>query len=216
LYWDNEIWELFLLETNNRAQRVTAVKPTSHVAKILGKNPVSLPEIKAFFALRISMELLLYKNRYEEYWRTKNSSICQTPGYANVMTKDHVLAIWACLHVVNEDDPNLNKSDKIYKVRPVFNHLLAKFKHNHVPFCHLSLDEGMIPTKNKLSIKQYIKDKPIHWGIKTFLVCDSINGYITNAEIYTGKVQNENTVENLGVTGNLVVRLCRAKLYCLY
>jgi hypothetical protein len=207
LYWTNELWNLFLSETNKQARRLTVMNPDSQIAKILGKMPVTLTELKAFFGLRVSMELLLYKNRYEEYWRTKNTAICFTPGYGQVMARDRFLAIWACLHAVDEEDPNLNKADKIYKVRPVFDHLIARFKHFYVPYGNLSLDEGMVPTKNKLSIKQYIKDKPIRWGIKTYLLCDSMNGYIMNAEIYTGKATNGNIIESLGVTGNLVVRL---------
>ena len=46
-------------------------------------------------------------------------------------------------------------------------------------------NEGMIPSKNGLSIKQYIQSKPIKWGIKSFLQCESATGYIVNAEIYT-------------------------------
>uniref|UniRef100_A0A0L8FU40 PiggyBac transposable element-derived protein domain-containing protein n=1 Tax=Octopus bimaculoides TaxID=37653 RepID=A0A0L8FU40_OCTBM len=63
----------------------------------------------------------------------------------------------------------------------------------------------MIPTKNSLSIKQYIKDKLIKWGIKTFLVCNSENGYISNAEVYTGHREDAETIEKLGVIGNFVV-----------
>ena len=32
----------------------------------------------------------------------------------------------------------------------------------------LSLDEGMIPAKNRLAIKQYIPSKPIKWGHQGF------------------------------------------------
>ena len=77
----------------------------------------------------------------------------------------------------------------------------------------------MIPTKN-LSIKQYIKDKPIRWGIKTFLWCDSMNGYIVNAEIYTGRRDGALAINaDLGVTGNVVVRMLeeyRDQNYCVY
>jgi len=62
-----------------------------------------------------------------------------------------------------------------------------------VPQCELSLDEEMIPTKNALSIKQYLKDKPIKWRLKTFLLCESETEYIVNAEIYTGKKDNDPT-----------------------
>jgi hypothetical protein len=120
---------------------------------------------------------------------------------------------------VNEDNPDLDKSDKIYKVSPVFEHLLQKFKHYYVPGQNMSLDEGMIPTKNKLSFKQYIKNKPIRWGIKIFILCDAENGYIVNAEVYTGKQEHLNVETNLGVTGNLVVRLTedyQGQYYTIY
>lgn len=100
------------------------------------------------------------------------------------------------LHCVNENDPALDKNDKIYKARPVFNRLLKILKHYYVPKCETSLDEEMIPTKNKLSFRQYIKDKPKCCGIKTFLLCNSENGYILNAEVYTGRGQNYTTFTN--------------------
>ena len=87
----------------------------------------------------------------------------------------------------------------------MFNSLIEKFKHFFVADCELSLDEGMNPTKNKLSFKQYIKEKPICWGIMTFPRCDSENGYIYKAEVYTGRRDDGEAIDNLGVTGNLVV-----------
>ena len=42
----------------------------------------------------------------------------------------------------------------------------------------------MIPTNNRLAIKQYIRDKPVRWGIKSFLLCEAKTGYILDAEIY--------------------------------
>ena len=163
--------------------------------------------MKAFFGCRITMEMLIHKDRYAQYWRNHDNLLTETPGFAKVMSRDSFLAIWSLLHCVNEDDPDLDKTDKIYKSRPVFTYILENFKRYYVPSCELSLDEGMIPTKNKLSIKQYIKAKPIKWGIKTFLLCESKSGYIVNAEIYTGKRDDGNVIDNIGVTGNLVVRL---------
>ena len=94
------------------------------------------------------------------------------------------------LHCVDEQNPAVNKMDKIYKSQPIFGIIVANFQRHYVTACELSLNEDMIPTKNSLSIKQYIKDKPIKLGLKTFLLHESKTGYITNAEIYTGKVDN--------------------------
>ena len=206
LFWDNTIWQL-LTETNRQALHLAALKRNGYNAKHFAGKPLTMEELRAFFGLRVAIEMLVHKDCYEFYWRLKDSVICQTLGFPNTMPRDRFLAIWSSLHCVDEADPQLDKTDKIYKAQPIFNYLMKKFKEHYVPFCHLSLDEGMIPTKNRLSFKQYIKDKPICWGIKTFLLCDSENGYIVNAEVYTGKKQDPTTVVNLGVTGNLVARM---------
>lgn len=207
LYWDEEIWDMMLTETNRRAQQVHATHPNKFYAKNLVDKPLTLPELKAFFGLRITMEMLVYKDRYEQYWRSKDTFLAHTPAFGKVMPKHRFISIWSLLHCVNEEDPGLDKQDKIYKTRPILDHILPKFRHYFVPDCELSLDEGMIPTKNKLSFKQYIKDKPTKWGIKSFLLTDSKHGYICDAEVYTGRRPDAEAIDGLGVTGNLVVRL---------
>ena len=97
-------------------------------------------------------------------------------------------------------------SDKIYKVRPMLDRMLPLFRRYYSPRQQLSLDEGMIPTKNRLAIKQYIRDKPVRWGIKSFLLCEAKTGYILDAEIYTGRVRDRHW-PLLGSSGSVVRRL---------
>lgn len=206
LFWDDVLWQLLSAETNNQAARVKVDKQNNYVAK--SWTDTTVPEMKAFFGVRIAIEMLVHKDRFEQYWRMKNNFLTVTPGFAKVpemtmIIRDRFLALWSMLHCVNEDDPNLDKTDKIYKTRPIMNYILERFQRHYVPDCELSLDEGMIPTKNSLSIKQYIKDKPIRWGLKTFFLTDSVHGYIVNAEVYTGKRADAQDIDNLGVTGNL-------------
>ena len=54
-------------------------------------------------------------------------------------------------------------------------------------------------------IKQYIKDKLLKFGIKSFILCEEDTGFSVASEIYTGKSDLE--VKNLGVTGNIVLGL---------
>jgi hypothetical protein len=152
------------------------------------------------------MEYIVVKPKYRDYWNNEGSDfVAYTPGFRNVMTRDRFLAIWSFLHVVDENDPTIDKTDKIYKMRPMLTGLLAKFVFFYNPKMYLSLDEGMIPTKNRLAIKQYIKSKPTKWGIKSFMLCEGDTGYIINAEIYTGKAEMPEKI--LGAVGNTVVRL---------
>ena len=110
------------------------------------------------------------------------------------------------MHFVDEEDEGIDKSDKLYKVGPLTDSVVSKFRIHYIPTQDMSLDEGMIPTKNRLSIKQYMKSKPNKWGIKAFLLCESSTGYIYNVEIYTGKSDGL-FIPELGATGSVVVRL---------
>ena len=163
--------------SNLQADRVFQANNNSYYAKILRNDPVDIMEMRAFVSLRIMMEYLCYKPRYEGYWNSREKNfVVHTPGFGEVMTRDRFLSLWTYLKIVGEEDPTLDKTDKIYKVRPMLNQLLPMFRHYYNANQELSLDEGMIPTKNRLGIKQYIKSKPTKWGIKSFLLCDAYNG----------------------------------------
>ena len=84
--------------------------------------------------------------------------------------------------------------------------MLPLFCCYYSPRQQLSLDEGMIPTKNRLATKQYIRYKPVRWGIKRFLLCEAKTGYILDAEIYRGWVKDRHW-PLLGSAGSVVRRL---------
>ena len=54
------------------------------------------------------------------------------------------------------------------------------------PLQHLSVDEHMVKSKSRCHMIQYMKDKPIKWGLKVWVVADT-SGYTINYNIYTGK-----------------------------
>lgn len=203
LFLDDEFWANMCGQTNRRARQLKEAKPDFYYTKNFRE--VDVQEMKAFIGLRLTMESTI-KPRYADYWTSEGTNfLSETPGFRKVMERDRFLAVWTCLHLVDELDPNTDKTDKLYKVRPMLNLLLPRFRYFYAPHQHLSLDEGMIPSKNRLAIKQYVKSKPIKWGIKAYMICDSNNGYILNTEIYTG--QKENQILEIGVVGNVVYRL---------
>ena len=65
----------------------------------------------------------------------------------------------------------------------------------------MSADESMIRFFGRCKIKQYVKDKPILWGIKLWSLC-TISGYLLNFQIYCGKESEKNNEQlsscNLG------------------
>ena len=48
----------------------------------------------------------------------------------------------------------------------------------------------MVPFKGRSSIKQYLPNKPIKRGFKVWVRADSVNGFVCDLDVYTGK---ENT-----------------------
>ena len=137
------------------------------------------------------MEKCVIKPRFESYWQGAGPNfIAHDPGFREVMERDRFIALWGFLHLVDQTDEAVDKSDKIYKVRPMLDRMLPLFRRNYSPRQQLSLEEGMIPTKNRLAIKQYIRDKPVRWGIKSFLLCKAKTGYILDTEIHTGQVKD--------------------------
>ena len=146
-------------QTKLRAEQVKQSKPASYYAKNF--KPVAVTELKAFLGLRLQMEKCVIKPRYESYWQEAGHNfITHTPGFREVMECDHFIALWGFLHLVDQTDEAVDKSDKIYKVRPMLNRMLPLFHRYYSPCRHTRPQLSLIPTKNRLAIKQYILDKP--------------------------------------------------------
>ena len=117
------------------------------------------------------------------------ATMCK-PGFRKVMEHNQFITLWGFLHLVDQTYEATDKSGKIYKVRPMLDRMLPLFHRYYSPCQKISLDEGMILTKNLFAIKQLIRYKLVRWGIKSFLLCDAKTGYILDAEIYTGRVKD--------------------------
>ena len=104
--------------TNLRAEQVKQSKPASYFTKNF--KPVAVPELKAFLSLRLQMEKCIIKPQYESYWQgAGHNFIAHTPGFRKVMECDRFIALWGFLQLVDQKDEDVDKSDKIYKVRPM-------------------------------------------------------------------------------------------------
>lgn len=130
-------WNLGFDYDWNRNQAVTIKEQqqNDYAAKMLTK-----AELKDFFGLHVTMEMFAHKDRYAYFQMKQNHSITYTPGFGTVIAWDRFQAVWTMLHIVNESDPDLDKTDKIYTNRLLLEYLLKKFRY-HVPWQHFSLDE---------------------------------------------------------------------------
>ncbi len=78
--------------------------------------------------------------------------------------------------------------DPLHKIRPFLDKILDNFQSSFQLGRKVSLDESMIGFKGRLGFVQYIPKKPTKWGLKAFVVSDSVTGYAFNWVLYTGKL----------------------------
>ena len=123
----------------------------------------------------------------------------------SAMTRDRFQQIKSNFHLV--DNSTRDPSDKIFKVRPLIDHLRKKFKEveMHELLC---IDEQMVPFKGISSLKQYIPKKPHKWGFKFFVLADC-KGFVYDFFPYVGKIDRvcNDAVPDLGPSSNSVLQL---------
>ena len=131
--------------------------------------------------------------KLRDYWSVNEglgNNLIQT-----TMTRDWFLEILQNLHFADNLQklpPKESESfDRAWKHRPFFNHLVKHFQEAVLPELHQSIDEHMCKFKGKSLMHQYMKNKPIKWGLKFWLRCSSTSEYLYQFDMYLGKkVQN--------------------------
>ena len=73
----------------------------------------------------------------------------------------------------------------------------------YVPRQNLSLDEGIMPYKGRLSIKTYNPMKPDKYGVKFYFLCEAVSGYVRNFFVYRGTHQSLHDIV-FGLLGSLL------------
>ncbi|KAH8029313.1 hypothetical protein MRX96_036814 [Rhipicephalus microplus] len=123
------------------------------------------------------------------------------------MTRDRWEESKQSLHINNQEAPDKDdpECDRLYKVRPVLDHLVAKCR--ELPKSQkLCVDEQLVPFKGRSSLKQYLLNKPKKWSYKLFLPCDEC-GLMYKFEVYPGKILPQPGFPDIGISGNIVLRM---------
>ena len=85
----------------------------------------------------------------------------------------------------------------------LFNESLRKF---YVPAEVLTVDEQLLGYRGQIPGRTYLPSKPRKYGIKIFWICEAESGYALNAEVYTGRGQNQPV--HRGLAKDVVMKLC--------
>ncbi|KAK2701959.1 hypothetical protein QYM36_019414 [Artemia franciscana] len=164
---------------------------------------VSSAEMECFFGI-LAFTGIVKMPSYRSYW----SNETRYPVIADAMSRDRFEQIKKYLHF----NDNLTQKprgdpghDKIHKVRPLIEMIRDNFM-KIPPEDHQAVDEQIVPTKQRISLKQYNPKKPHKWGYK-FTSRAGESGFVYDFEMYTGKGSVD--VSDLGVGADFVLRLAR-------
>lgn len=80
-----------------------------------------------------------------------------------------------------------NKHNKMYKVQELFDVFIQACKASFYPAREVAVDEAVKKFKGRCTFKQYIKGKPVRFGLKIYCVCCSATSYLFNCMFYLGK-----------------------------
>jgi hypothetical protein len=89
------------------------------------------------------------KDNVKDYW-SRDPTIT-TPIFSQTMSRNHFKAIWQAWHFIDNSQLK-NDSPRLFKIEPVYEYILQKFRSVYSPGQELSLDEGMIPWRGRLEI----------------------------------------------------------------
>ena len=113
------------------------------------------------------------------------------------------------IHVV--DPAKEDKTNKLRKVSEFSDIIKEKCKPLYQPHQNVAIDERIVKSKHRSGIRQYIKNKPVKFGLKLWVLADSCNGYTYDFSVYAGKNGGE-TISEYGLGYSVVMKLMSSLL----
>ena len=144
-------------------------------------------ELRAYLGFSILMAIN-HVPALEDYW--KRDPVLRFAPIADRISRGRFHDITHYLHFRDNSTLPPRGSpghDRLGRVRPVLSHLCQRFAALYDTPRALSVDEAMIKFQGRFSLKQYMPMKPVKRGIKVLVLADSVNGYFSRLEVYSGK-----------------------------
>ena len=111
---------------------------------------IELWELKNFLALYF-LTGVIAKPSLELYWDTRE--VVKTPFFPATMSRNRFQLILRFIHF--SDNGNADPADRLYKVRPVLDFLLGRFRALYTPAREIAIDEGMMKWRGRLQFRVY-------------------------------------------------------------
>jgi len=209
LFFNDQFFNDFATSTNKAIEKKWGkynsrkIITTRNEIKTLETRIVTKNEMKVFLGIILYMNFNHLRN-YLEHWlenEVKNSFI------RYYMSRNRFCFIRSNFSVEKASDTS-DKTDKMYFIRDYINDLIKLWQKYYYPGRDLCIDETVIPFTGRgkeVNFLVYLKNKPIPAGFLLYGLCDSLNGYILQNEIFTGNYQKSRIQKS--VTSSRMIRL---------
>ena len=153
LFFNDDIINYLVIDTNRFAEQFARdinLKRRSRAHKWYRTDPV---EMKQFLGLTFLMGII-QKPTIQMYW--SNDPLYSTSIFKQVMQRDRYLLILKFLHFNdNNNMPGATEPnpDKLFKIRPLVDHLFEKFQEVYTPSRNVCIDESLLLWKGRLHFK---------------------------------------------------------------
>ena len=112
---------------------------------------------------------IVKKPAISQYWST--DPFLRSSIFNEVMSRNQFQSITEFLHFKDNSKYEIHypTRDKLYKVRPLVEYLVGKFKAAYTNHENLSIDEKLLLWKDTLALKQNIANERSEWVFVEFL-----------------------------------------------
>ena len=183
----DEILNIVVEETNRYADQFFLSKAGTLPTHSRANNwkPLTIPELKIFLGLTLATGLLDKRGHLSDYW--SENPVLFTPFFGQTMSRNRYQNILKFLHFNNNATRPSDSTDKLYKLRPIHDKVVENWRALYNPGEQISIDEGMLKWRGRLSFRVYNKNKSTKYGIKAYILADANSGYCWNMDIYYGQ-----------------------------
>ncbi len=199
LFFTEELVGEIVEETNRYASELQEKMAPGVLGKMARWVTTTIKEMYLFLMAVLLMGVIK-KTSLRHYWST--DPLLQTPFFGTLFSQDCFLLLLHCLHFTNS--ARVSHHDPLHKIRRVFTAITSSFRHVFVPYKDLCVDESLMKWKGRLAFRHYIPTKRSRFGVKFFILCDVLTGYVV---IYTGSTTDICLYEGLGISGSVVMTL---------
>lgn len=171
---------------------------------------VDLKEMKAYLGVVLNMALNAKPN-IQDYF--SKEWLNATSFFTDVFCRRRFFQIHWMLHISPPVPADAPRQTRAEKVRHVLTYIKGKCQELYVPERDIAVDETTISFKGHVSFKMYNPQKPTKWGLRIYVLAESLHGYICTFVPYYGKRTTEELDRpGLPFTSRIVLTLCRELL----